>query len=151
MPGKQRGGIMKLPRLTTFPLPSRIGEQRSAMKLSREIACILLLVCLFAFPVVLTAQAQESTPPGTPRTDQEKRGEALFLKNCALCHIHTAQKARLKIQASSELIGLFRKSSTTEAGVRQRVQQGVPGVMPTFQYALEPKENDDLIAYLKIR
>ena len=121
------------------------------MKLSRGIACMLPLMCLLTFPVVLNPQAQESTPPGTARTDQEKRGEALFLKNCALCHIHTAQKARLKIQASSELIGLFRRPNTSEAGVRQRVQQGVPSVMPTFQYALEPKEHDDLIAYLKIR
>ena len=121
------------------------------MKLPGELACLPLLVCLFVFPVDLAAQAQESAPPGIAQTDSEKRGEALFLKNCALCHMHTAQKARLKIQASSELLGLFRKAGTTEAGVRQRLQQGLPGLMPTYQYSLEPKEQDELIAYLKIR
>jgi mono/diheme cytochrome c family protein len=121
------------------------------MKLSREIACVPVLVCLLGFPVVVAAQAKESAPPGAPQTDQERRGEALFLKNCALCHMHTAQKARLKIQASSELIGFFRRPGATEAGVRQRLQQGVPGLMPTYQYSLEPKEHDDLVAYLKIR
>ena len=121
------------------------------MKLPGELVCLSLLVCLFAFPVGLTAQARESAPPGIPQTDSEKRGEALFLKNCALCHMHTAQKARLKIQASSELIGLFKKAGITEVGVRQRLQQGVPGLMPTYQYSLEPKEHDELIAYLKIR
>jgi len=122
-----------------------------SMKLPGGLACLPLLVCLFAVPVDLTAQAQESAPAGVPQTDPEKRGEALFLKNCALCHMHTAQKARLKIQASSELIGLFKKAGTTEAGVRQRVQQGLPGLMPTYQYSLESKEQDELIAYLKIR
>ena len=121
------------------------------MKRAWKISCAFLLVCLSAFPVVLIAQAQQSTPPGTPQTDQQLRGEALFLKNCALCHIHTAQKAKLKIQASSELTGLFRRPATTEAAVRERLQQGVPGLMPTFQYSLEPNEQDDLVAYLRIR
>jgi len=122
-----------------------------AMKLFGALSCLPLLVCLVALPVALRAQAQESAPAGAPQTDPEKRGEALFLKNCALCHMHTAQKARLKIQASSELIGLFKKTGATEAGVRQRLQQGLPGLMPTFQYSLEPTEQDELIAYLKIR
>jgi mono/diheme cytochrome c family protein len=121
------------------------------MKLPPGISCVLLLACLSAFPVVVTAQVQESARPGRPQTDQESRGEALFLKNCALCHIQTAQKAKLKIQASSELIGLFKKPGTSDTGVRQRLLQGVPGLMPTFQYSLESKEQDDLIAYLKVR
>ena len=117
----------------------------------RRIVCLVLVACGLALPVALRAQESGAVAPGTPQTDQQKKGEALFLKNCALCHIHTAQKAQLKIQASTELIGLFKKPTTTEAGVRQRLMQGLPGLMPAFQYALEPKDHDDLVAYLKIR
>ena len=117
----------------------------------RRIVCLVLVVCGFAVPVALRAQESSAATPGTPQTDQQKKGEALFLKNCALCHIHTAQKAQLKIQASTELIGLFKKPTTNEAAVRRLLMQGLPGFMPGFQYALEPKDHDDLVAYLKIR
>src|SRR5438552_14341108 len=100
----------------------------------RRIACLVLVVCGFvAAPVALRAQESGGATPGTPQTDQQKKGEALFLKNCALCHIHTAQKAQLKIQSSTELIGLFKKPTTTEVAVRQRLMQGLPGLMPSFQ------------------
>ena len=117
----------------------------------QRVVCLVLVVCGFALPVALRAQESGAATPGAPQTDQQKKGEALFLKNCALCHIHTAQKANLKIQASTELVGLFKKPTTTEAAVRQRLMQGIPGLMPSFQYALEPKDHDDLVAYLKIR
>jgi mono/diheme cytochrome c family protein len=123
----------------------------------QRIVCLVLVVCGFALPVTLSAQAPDTAKPATPaapgiaQTDQQKKGEALFLKNCALCHIHTNQKAQLKIQASTELVGLFQKPTTTEAGVRRMLMQGLPGFMPSFQYALEPKDHDDLVAYLKVR
>jgi mono/diheme cytochrome c family protein len=119
----------------------------------RRIVSLVLVIWGFAVPVALRAQESDAAPAtaGTPQTDQQKKGEALFLKNCALCHIHTAQKAQLKIQASTELIGLFKKPTTTEAAVRRLLMQGLPGFMPSFQYALEPKDHDDLVAYLKIR
>jgi len=68
-----------------------------------------------------------------------------------LCHIFTAQKAKVKVQAPTELIGLYKKPTITEEAVRQRIQQGIPRVMPSFQYNFQPSELDDLIAYLKIR
>lgn len=117
----------------------------------RKTVCLVLVVCGFALPAALGAQEAGAATPGVAQTDQQKKGEALFLKNCALCHIHTNQKAQLKIQASTELVGLFKKPTTTEAAVRQRLMQGVPGLMPSFQYALEPKDHDDLVAYLKVR
>jgi mono/diheme cytochrome c family protein len=117
----------------------------------QRIVCVGLVVCGCALPVALRAQESGAATPGAPQTDQEKKGEALFLKNCALCHIHTAQKANLKIQASTELVGLFKKPTTTEAAVRQRLMEGIPRLMPSFQYALQPQDHDDLVAYLKIR
>ena len=120
------------------------------MRVSKRITCLLFLVCGVVFPVAMEAQSAATTP-GTPQTDRQNKGEALFFKNCALCHIFTNQKKELNIQASTELIGLFKKPTVTEAAVRQVLRQGVPGRMPTFEYALQPGEIDDLIAYLRIR
>ena len=120
---------------------------------SHRIACLLLLASGVMFPIALAGQSLQSaaTALGIPQTDPQKRGEALFTKNCPLCHIFTNQKRVLKIQASTDLIGLFKKPTQTESGVRQAILQGVPRLMPGFQYALEPSELDDLVAYLKIR
>ena len=120
-------------------------------------AGLLFLAFVLAFPLAPAAQDEpggrvaSGVAPGKPQTDQQKKGEAIFTKNCHLCHIPSAQKEKLKIGASTELIGLFKKPATTEEGVRQRIQQGIPRVMPSFQYNFGPSEMDDLIAYLKIR
>jgi mono/diheme cytochrome c family protein len=121
------------------------------MKVTRRLAWSIVLVGASLLPPVVGAQEAPGGAGSAPQTDQQFRGEALFLKNCALCHIHTAQKGRLKIQASTELIGLFKRPTTTEDAVRRILQNGVSGLMPTFRYALSSSEMDDLIAYLKIR
>ena len=121
----------------------------------RKVAGLLFLALAMAFPLAPAAQSDEAGPrsasPGQPQTDQQKRGEAIFFKNCHLCHIFTAQKAKVKVQAPTELIGLYKKPTITDEAVRQRIQQGIPRVMPSFQYNFQPSELDDLIAYLKIR
>lgn len=119
-----------------------------------KITRLLFLASVMVFSI--SAAAQDGPPaatvaPGKSQTEQQKRGEALFTKNCPLCHIFTKQKKTLKIQASSDLVGLFKNSTTTEEGVRQLIQSGIPQIMPSFKYSLEPSELDDLIAYLKIR
>ena len=119
-----------------------------------NVARLLLLAFTMAFPLALAAQAGQPAArvaPGKPQTDQQKKGEAIFTKNCHLCHIFSGQKEELKIMASTELIGLFKKPTIAEEGVRQRIQQGIPRLMPSFQYNFGPSEMDDLIAYLKIR
>lgn len=115
-----------------------------------------LLFVAFAMAFHLAPAAQSTSPAaaateGRPQSEEQKRGDAVFHKNCHLCHIYTNQKKELKIQASTELIGLFKKPAITEEGVRQLVQQGIPRLMPSFRYTLGPSEMDDLIAYLKIR
>jgi mono/diheme cytochrome c family protein len=55
------------------------------------------------------------------------------------------------MQASSDLVGLFKDSTISEDAVRQLIQTGIPKNMPGFKYTLEPAELDNLIAYLKIR
>jgi mono/diheme cytochrome c family protein len=120
----------------------------------RKVTRLLFFASVLTFPLAATAQEGRSATtvaPGKPHTEPEKRGEALFAKHCPLCHIFTNQKKTLKIQASSDLTGLFKNSTITEDAVRQVIQSGIPQMMPGFKYTLEPSELDSLIAYLKIR
>ena len=125
-------------------------------------ACRLILrLLLFAFlvsvPVGLAAQeggggggSALGVTVGKLQTGEQKRGDAIFHKNCHLCHISTAQKRELKINAT-ELVGLFKRPNISEQAVRQLIQEGIPRRMPAFTYTLTAAELDDLIAYLKIR
>src|SRR5262245_45256738 len=106
---------------------------------ARRIAGLVFWALLLAFPLTLPAQdegaaASARKAPGKAQTDAQKMGEAIFAKNCHLCHIYSAQKTKLKILASTELIGLFKERTTTEDGVRQLIQQGIPQRMPSFRY-----------------
>ena len=121
-----------------------------------KVARLLVLASAMAFPPAAAAQLAPPGPaatagiPGKPQTDLQKKGEAVFTKNCHLCHIFSGQKVELKI-LSTQLIGLFKEPTTTEDGVRQLIQAGIPRRMPSFKYNFTPSEMDELIAYLKIR
>ena len=122
------------------------------MNVLSRVVSVSLVVGTLIVPVTLSAQQAAKAPaPGVPQTDPQKRGEALFLTRCPLCHVHSNQKRELGIQANTELIGLFKNGTVDEAGVRQTILQGIPRMMPSFQYALDSKQVDDVIAYLKIR
>ena len=119
-----------------------------------KVTRLLFLICVLAFPLATIAHeghAADTVAPGKPRTEAEKRGEALFTKHCPLCHIFTNQKKALKIQASSDLVGLLSDSAISEEAVRQLILSGISKKMPSFKYTLEPSELDSLMAYLKIR
>ena len=121
----------------------------------------LLLFAFLAF-VPIGAAAQEGggegggggsalgVTVGKLQTEEQKRGDAIFHKNCHLCHISTAQKRELKINAT-ELVGRFKQPNVSEQAVRQLIQDGIPRRMPAFKYAFTAADLDDLIAYLKIR
>jgi mono/diheme cytochrome c family protein len=123
----------------------------------RLVLRLLLLSLLAALPIGLAAQEEGGggasalgVTVGKLQTDEQKRGDAIFHKNCHLCHIATGQKRSLKINAD-ELVGLFKRPNISEQSVRQMIQTGIPKRMPSFQYNFTPAEMDDLIAYLKIR
>jgi len=59
----------------------------------------------------------------------------------------TNQKKRLKILAPP-LEGMFGEDADGQV-LRQFIEQGIPGKMPAFRFGLEPKQVDDLVAYLK--
>jgi cytochrome c2 len=130
------------------------------MSFSRRIVNLLLLACVGMFPIALAAQeADQHTPEQSPSmarkssaprpvlNEQQRRGEALFVQNCPLCHVPSHQKQTLGIQGPI-LKGMFGEDAD-EDFLRQFIQQGVPAKMPGFRYDLEPKQIDDIIAYLK--
>jgi mono/diheme cytochrome c family protein len=118
---------------------------------AQKVACLVVLALTLVFPPALAGQGAEApTRSGTPQTDAQLRGDALFDKNCFLCHEPTRQTRELKI-AAPDLIGLLKQSMVSEEAVRRRVQEGIPRRMPSFRYTLTPGDVDDLIAYLKIR
>jgi mono/diheme cytochrome c family protein len=131
--------------------------------LFRAIASLALLVLMvFTSTIVLSAQessehtseqastasAKRSTGARTPLNEQQRRGEALFVQNCTLCHMPSNQKKKLGIQALT-LEGMFGQDADTGA-LRQFIQQGVSGKMPAFRYGLAPNDIDDIVAYLKV-
>lgn len=118
---------------------------------------VLIVAVVLALPVNVAAQQEEgggasslAVTIGKLQTEEQKRGDAIFHKNCHLCHIATTQKRELKINGP-ELVGLFKQPTISEAAVRQLVQEGISRRMPAFKYTLNASEMNDLIAYLRIR
>ena len=122
---------------------------------NRSFLSLILLGSGIVLPAVLLAQSQQTSLPIL--NEQQRAGKDLFLQNCSYCHLQ--RKGNPKIPRESPaagptkggavLSGLFRGAAPDrEPVVRQFVLQGTPK-MPGFQYALEPKELDDLMAYLK--
>ena len=119
------------------------------MKVSITIAAGLLLSWLVIVPRDAGAQSKPASPHESKLSDQEERGKGLYLQKCALCHSPKIQKPRTVPALSPIPEGLLKGAGALkEPAVRQLIMKGTPN-MPGFQYALEPKELDDLIVYMK--
>ena len=107
------------------------------------------IVGWIVFPGTLRAQSKAATPPGQRSTlnEQQKRGEGLFLQRCSVCHVAKVLK-KTHPSFGPSLSGLLKNDTSKETAVRQIILNGGLN-MPGFQYGLEPKEIDDVIAYLK--
>ena len=82
-------------------------------------------------------------------SEQTRRGEGLFLQRCSLCHLPRRLKFGSPPVIGPSLAGQFKDATPEQMKVlRGFIMKGGPD-MPGFQYGLEPKEVDDLIAYLK--
>ncbi len=82
-------------------------------------------------------------------SDQETRGEGFFLQRCSLCHLPRKLKFGSPPVIGPSLSGQFKDAPPDQLKIlRGFILKGGPD-MPGFQYGLEPKEVDDLIAYLK--
>jgi mono/diheme cytochrome c family protein len=116
-----------------------------------------LILSVIIVPLVCLAQESGADQPNAGArkvaaarpmlNEQQKSGEALFVQNCTLCHMPTNQKKRLKIQALP-LEEMYGEDADSDA-LRQFIQRGVPGMMPSFRFGLDPKQIDDIVTYLK--
>ena len=85
----------------------------------------------------------QSVPQGSSLTPAEWEGKKMFQQRCSLCHTPPAP--------GDKIYGPMLSGETVagkEAAVRALILQGTQR-MPGFQYGLEPKEIDNIIAYLK--
>ena len=83
-------------------------------------------------------------------TEQQAGGAGLFFQRCAYCHLQKTLKTCCQPSIGPSLSGLFKNATPAqEKALREFILKGGPTYMPSFQYGLEPKEIDDVIAYLK--
>ena len=122
------------------------------MKVRRVIIAVVGLAALSpGGTAYLRAQNQPAaTPSGAEKLSEEaRRGEGLFLQRCSICHLPRKLKFGSPPVVGPILSGQFKDANPDQMKVlRGFILKGGPD-MPGFQYGLEPKEVDDLIAYLK--
>ena len=75
------------------------------------------------------------------------------MQNCSVCHLPILENSKNAAEEGSAigplLKGLFRgERPRPEEAVRTFIMRGTPK-MPGFQYGLEQREIDSIIAYLK--
>ena len=78
-----------------------------------------------------------------PKTEAEINGRKMYEQRCSICHLPPPE--------STKTYGPMLSVDTVngrEAIVREVILKGTPR-MPGFQYGLEPKVIDNIIAYLK--
>ena len=120
-----------------------------------KIGCLILLESGAVLPVVLAAQSKQSSSsaPSPTLNEQQRLGRVLFMQNCSLCHLpyKTEDKTgRERTTIGPVLNGLFRgQKPMSEQDLRTFILRGVPKKMPGFQYGLESKEIETIIAYLR--
>jgi mono/diheme cytochrome c family protein len=118
----------------------------------------MMIIAVLGFTALCTGQtaylaAQNKPAEPMPRADklseEARRGEGLFLQRCSLCHLPRILKFGSPPVIGPSLSGQFKDASPDQMKIlRGFILKGGPD-MPGFQYGLEPKEIDDLIAYLK--
>lgn len=125
---------------------SKIGTMSGAF-------VVILVLAVFYSPgsgLLLAQNAPPTAPPSPAKlTEQETRGENLFRQRCSLCHLPRKLKFGSPPVIGPDLTGVFKEASPDKLKLLTgSILKGGPD-MPGFQYGLEPKEIDELIAYLK--
>jgi len=115
---------------------------------------VAVLGCAALYAGGSTSLYSQSKPAATAPAieklnDLETRGQGLFLQRCSLCHLPRKLKFGSPPVIGPSLSGQFKDATHDQLKIlRGFILKGGPD-MPGFQYGLEPKEVDDLIAYLK--
>lgn len=102
-------------------------------------------------PAFVWAQSKPAAGVAVPQKmdEQTQRGEGLFLQRCSLCHLPRKLKFGSPPVIGPSLSGQFKDVAPDQMKVLQGfILKGGPD-MPGFQYGLDTKQLDDLMAYLK--
>ena len=123
------------------------------MKTTISIIAVILGLASFVSVGAAYLPAQGKPAPALPSpeklNEQERLGEGLFLQRCSLCHLPRKLKFGSPAVVGPSLSGQFKDTTPEQQKIlRGFILKGGPD-MPGFQYGLEPKEVDDLVAFLK--
>ena len=95
----------------------------------------------------------KAAPATASAAEQLRAGEGIFMQNCSFCHLPRSEgnpKTGEGKTIGPPLKGRMQGSKPiSEPVMRAFILKGSTDKMPGFQYSLEPKEIDALIAYLK--
>jgi mono/diheme cytochrome c family protein len=108
------------------------------MRLVALTAGIVLFAGAFRFPPQQTASTRAAL------SDSQKEGRRTFQQKCAVCHVPIAPSARQYGPGLSKAL-----VAGNEDFLRKTIMNGSGDRMPGWKYALEPKQIDDIIDYLK--
>jgi mono/diheme cytochrome c family protein len=107
-----------------------------------------VLLSLFVFevmscPLPFALRAQQSAS-GPTVSNSQKEGRRIFQQKCAVCHVPASA------QAKTLGPNLFKGTvEGNEESIRMTIQDGRGDQMPGFKYALDSKQIDAVIEYLK--
>jgi mono/diheme cytochrome c family protein len=122
-------------------------------KLAFVFATVVAFGVYFSSAPALRAQDRPgSNPTGADAklTQQQFKGQGLFLQRCSLCHQARNLKFGTPPTVGPSLKNAFKNvSGDEEKDLRTFILNGSPH-MPGFQYSLSSKEIDDLVGYLKV-
>ena len=134
-------------------------KHRTSILQILESLCLVSGLCLASWTLVHAQGVKEegtssrsvSASGQEPKlTAQQSRGEALFVQRCSVCHLPRKIKTGSPPMKGPDLHGIFNKnlSPADEELLMNQIRKGSPN-MPGFQYGLDAKEMEDLVAFLK--
>ncbi len=109
----------------------------------------VILIIIIALAGISPVMARQSSS-GTSLSPAQLAGKKLFLQRCSVCHLpplNVPQDPDPK--PFGPLLNGFVRGAEKESRARNIILKGTAR-MPGFQYGLESKQIDALIAYLKI-
>lgn len=92
--------------------------------------------------------ASQKSSSSAALSPSELAGKKLFVQRCSICHLPPLGRSA-DPKPFGPILNGFVKDAEREALAREIIRKGTKLNMPGFQYGLESKEIDDLIAYLK--
>ena len=123
------------------------------MRSLTEFRSLLLASILFVSAIAARAQSKEasSSKPYATLTDEQKKGEELFVQRCSVCHMPYRTKTKWESGPpfGPSLRGvLMNAKPAKEEAMRQFILKG-SDKMPGFQYGFTSEDLNVVIAYLK--